>query len=64
MAVSANQLHQMAQDVLQSACTAPENWMELLRAVAPFYKYDFHSALLIATQRPDAIACATMRQWN
>ena len=64
MAVSAHQLHRMVQETLQNACAAPENWMELLRTVAPFYKYDFSSALQITAQRPDATACATMRQWN
>ena len=64
MAVSAYQLHQMVQETLQNACAAPENWMELLITVAPFYKYDFSSALQITAQRPDATACATMRQWN
>ena len=64
MAVSAYQLHRMVQETLRDACAAPENWMELLRTVAPFYKYDFSSALQITAQRPDATACATMRQWN
>ena len=64
MAVSAYQLHRMVQETLQDACAAPENWMELLKTVAPFYKYDFSSALQITAQRPDATACATMRQWN
>ena len=64
MAVSAIQLQKMAHNVLDEACSSPESWVELMRVVAPFYKYDFSSALLIATQRPDATACATMRQWN
>ena len=34
------------------------------RPSAPFYKYDFESALLIAAQRPQATACATMQAWN
>ncbi len=64
MAVSAKQLQKVAQDVLQSACSSPESWVELMRVVTPFYKYDISNALLIAAQRPDATACATMRQWN
>ena len=64
MAVRSFELRGMAQELLRDACAVPENWMELLRSVAPFYKYDFESALVIAAQRPDATACATMRQWN
>ena len=64
MAVSAIQLQSMAHKVLEEACSSPESWVELMRVVAPFYKYDISSALMIATQRPDATACATMRQWN
>ena len=64
MAVTVKWLHQTAQEALQEACASPENWTELLAAIAPFYKYDFESALLIAAQRPQATACATMRAWN
>ena len=64
MAVTVKWLHQTAQEALQEACALPENWTELLAAIAPFYKYDFESALLIAAQRPQATACATMRAWN
>ena len=64
MAVTVKWLHQTAQEVLHEACASPENWMALLAAIAPFYKYDFESALLIAAQRPQATACATMQAWN
>lgn len=64
MAVQASQLHHVARTALHEACRTQENWVELLKAVAPFYKYDFEDALLISAQRPNAIACATMRQWN
>ena len=64
MAVEASQLHQAARATLHEACRTPEGWMTLLRAIAPFYKCDFEDALLISSQRPDATACATMRQWN
>ena len=64
MAVQVSQLHQIARKTLHEACRTQENWVELLKAVAPFYKYDFEDALLISAQRPSATACATMRQWN
>ena len=64
MAVKAAQLHESAMVALHEATQTPENWMELLRSVAPFYKYSFENALLISSQRPDAVACATMQQWN
>src|SRR5699024_2463697 len=64
LAVTVKWLHQTAQEVLHEACASPENWMALLAAIAPFYKYDFESALLIAAQRPQATACATMQAWN
>jgi hypothetical protein len=64
LAVQAAQLHESAMIALNEATQTPENWMELLRSVAPFYKYSFENALLISSQRPDAVACATMRQWN
>ena len=64
MAVSAFDLRDMAREMLASARSDPANWMELMGMVAPFYKYDFESAVLIAAQRPDAVACATMQQWN
>ena len=58
MAVKAAQLHESAMVALHEATQTPENWMELLRSVAPFYKYSFENALLISSQRPDAVACA------
>ena len=64
MAVQAAQLHESARIALNEATQSPSNWMELLRSVAPFYKYSFENALLISSQRPNAVACATMRQWN
>ena len=64
MAVKAAQLHESAMVALYETTQTPENWMELLRSVAPFYKYSFENALLISSQRPDAVACATMQQWN
>lgn len=64
MAIEASQLHQAARETLHEACKTPEGWMRLLKSIAPFYKYDFENALLISSQRPDAAACATMRQWN
>ena len=64
MAVKAAQLHESAMVALHEVTQNPENWMELLRSVAPFYKYSFENALLISSQRPDAVACATMQQWN
>ena len=35
-----------------------------LRSAAGLYKYPFDEQIMIYAQRPDAIACASIRTWN
>ena len=50
----------MAEEVSRS----PRDWMKYLDTAAKLYRYSFADNLLIHLQRPDAIACAELEQWN
>ncbi len=41
-----------------------DEWTKYLAVAARLYRYPFEEQLLIYAQRPDAVACATMEQWN
>ena len=51
-------------DTVRRVFDSPESWSEFLKFSGRFYKYGFADQIMIYAQRPDASACATMRQWN
>ena len=55
---------ELAEQATLRLTETPAAWQQFLTAAARFYKYDFEDTVLIYTQRPDAIACATYDEWN
>ena len=42
----------------------PDDWMSFLECAAMNYKYHFNDQVLIYAQRPEAVACAKIEDWN
>ena len=51
------------EQLLQISATE-ENWKMFLDAASRFYKYSFPDQVLIYTQKPEAVACASYNAWN
>jgi N12 class adenine-specific DNA methylase/adenine-specific DNA methylase len=54
----------LLQAAQQKVTSSAQEWKAFLRFAAQIYKYDFTSALMIYTQRPDATALAPIETWN
>ena len=54
----------LSRETAQRVISSADDWQRFLRAAGRLYKYPFEEQLLIYAQRPTAMACATMGQWN
>ena len=57
-------LNDMARETLKEITSKPEEWMKFLDTASSNYKYDFNEQVLIYAQKPNAIACARIDDWN
>ena len=51
-------------DTINDVTTSIEKWQLFLNSSAWNFKYDFDDQILIYAQRPNAVACASMEEWN
>ena len=51
-------------DTINDVTTSVEKWQSFLKSSAWNFKYDFDDQILIYAQRPNAVACASMEEWN
>ena len=61
--IKSNQIIQLYNKTLQEI-SEPNDWMSFLECASKNYKYPFYNQVLIYAQKPSAIACATMVDWN
>lgn len=51
-------------ETIQSITKTEKNWITFLDSISWHFKYDFVDQILIYAQRPDAKACAELKEWN
>ena len=54
----------LANETIRNIISSAENWTNFLNSASCNYSYNFTEKVLIYSQRPDAIACATIDIWN
>ena len=64
MARNIKTISQLAHQTAKELNRSPQKWMDCLQTAGRLYQYPFSDQLLIYAQRPNAIACAYMEQWN
>ncbi len=64
MAKTLVDIREMLKKLTRDVCKSPKSWMNYLNTASRFYRYSFFDTLLIHAQRPEAIACASMPEWN
>ena len=64
MAKTLVDIREMLKKLAKDVCKSPKSWMNYLNTASRFYRYSFFDTLLIHAQRPEAIACASMPEWN
>ena len=57
-------LRQISTDTTKEIAASKEAFRNFLSFQAKLYKHRFEDALLIYNYRPNAVACATLNQWN
>lgn len=61
---SLNECKHLLERTRNKVTSSVQNWMDFLKFSARIYKYDFISALLIYSKRPDATALASEEIWK
>lgn len=51
-------------DTLNDIISSPNAWMDFLECAAMNYRHLFNNQVLIYAQRPEAVLCATLEEWN
>ena len=64
MAYKLNLITELYGETLTRIENDPKEWMDFLECSAMNYKYPFNDQVLIYAQKPDAIACAKIDDWN
>ena len=64
MANKLKMITQMYESTLFDIAKTPENWIKFLDSATWNFGYNFSDKICIYAQRPDAVACASMDDWN
>lgn len=64
MAARLEDIRVLAERHAREVCRNPESWTNYLDTAAKFYRYPFFDTFLIHAQKPDAVACAELPEWN
>lgn len=64
MAYKLNLITELYGETLTNIQNDPSEWMNFLECAAMNYKYPFNDQVLIYAQKPNAIACARIDDWN
>lgn len=64
MALGYRKAKELYSDTLNEITQSPENWISFLNSSTWMFKYTFGEQVLIYAQKPNAKACATMKDWN
>lgn len=59
-----HKIQELAEETAIKISSSPAAWTSYLDTAAQLYRYPFSDSLLIHAQRPDIMACASMRVWN
>ena len=59
-----HKIQELAEQTAAEVSSSPAAWIGYLDTAARLYRYPFSDSLLIHAQRPDIMACASMRIWN
>ena len=59
-----HKIQELAEQTAAEISSSPAAWTGNLDTAAQLYRYPFSDSLLIHAQRPDSMACASMRVWN
>lgn len=51
-------------EVINSITKTEDDWISFLNSSSWHFKYDFVDKVLIYAQKPEAKACAEMKEWN
>ncbi len=57
-------IEELAEQTAAEISSSPKKWTGYLDTAAQLYRYPFSDSLLIHAQRPDSMACASMKVWN
>lgn len=58
------EIQKLYQDTINDITKNEENWLSFLKSASWNFKYDFEDQIFIYAQRPNATACAEMKEWN
>lgn len=58
------EIRELFNDTLNEITSNENTWISFLKTASWNFKYDFSDQILIYAQRPNAIACAEMQEWN
>ncbi len=55
---------ELYKDTINDITKSEDKWLSFLKSASWNFKYDFADQVLIYAQRPNATACAEMKEWN
>ena len=58
------EVRKIYKDTINEVLENTDTWLSFLKSASWNFKYNFDDQILIYAQRPDATACAEMKEWN
>ena len=59
-----HEIYRLAGETVKRVTANGQEWMKYLATAARLYKYPFEDQILIYAQKPEAVACASIKIWN
>ena len=58
------EVKQLYKETIKDIRSNEDNWLQFLKSASWNFKYNFDDQILIYAQKPNATACAEMKEWN
>lgn len=58
------EVRELYNDTINDITKSEDKWLSFLKTASWNFKYNFNDQILIYAQRPNATACAEMKEWN
>jgi len=58
------EVRKLYKDTIKDIAKNEDNWLDFLKTASWNFKYNFDDQILIYAQKPNATACAEMKEWN
>ena len=58
------EVKQLYKETIKDIRSNQDNWLQFLKSASWNFKYNFDDQILIYAQKPNATACAEMKEWN